>query len=343
MILHRFKLASVLAAAALAPSAHAFNIVVDYTYDTADYFSNLTAKAALEAAASDLSSVLTNTLGAVGSDVFTGTNGSTSATFNWKLTITHPTTGVATDINTFSFAADEYRIYVGARLLSGATLGQGGPAGAGISLSGGGFESEWIGAMAAAESASNTALLRGSGAVIDGFSGGATLGGTTANYNLSYGVLAGNLWFDTDSDWHFDHTTPVASGKSDFYSVALHEIIHSLGVGGSVSWNASHSGTTWLGSEAIAENGTGVGLLNSGEDHLASGTISSTYIDAESQEVVMSPTITTGTRKYLTDLDLAVLRDLGFETASVPEPASAAVFGALAALAFGATRRRRRS
>ena len=331
-------------ALAFAPSARAFTIVVDYTYDTNDYFANTTAKAALEAAAADLSAVLTNTLGAVPSDIFTGTNGDTTATFNWNLAITHPTNGSTVTFNSFALAANEYRVFVGAQLLSGATLGQGGPGSAGFSLNGSGFSSEWVGAMAAAESASNAALSRGSGAVIGSFSGGATLGDTTANYNLQHGLTYGNLWFDTDADWHFDHTTAVGAGKSDFYSVALHEIIHSLGAGGSVSWTANHSGTTWLGAEAVAENGTGVGLLNPSQDHLASGTISATALGGANQEVVMSPTITTGTRKCLTELDLAMLRDLGFETASpVPEPASAAALAALAALAFGATRRRRRS
>ena len=340
----RFNLASAtLAAAVLAPSAQAVDIILDYTYDTNGYFANATAKAALEAAASDLSLLLTNSLGAVSSDVFTGTHGSTSATLDWKLTITHPTTGVATDINTFSFAANEYRVYVGAQLLSGATLGQGGSASFGVNVGGSGFESEWIAAAAAAEAASNLALSRGAGPVIGTLSGGVPFGSTTANFSLPVGLTVGNLWFDTDSDWHFDHTTAVGVGKSDFYTVALHELIHTLGVGGSQSWNANRSGSTWLGAEGIAEKGgDGLGFLNPAGNHIASGTISSTYFGEVTQEVVMDPDLLVGTRKYLTDLDLAVLRDLGFETASpVPEPASAAAVGALAALAFGAARRRR--
>jgi hypothetical protein len=338
----RFKLASSLAAVALAPSVHAFDIVLDYTYDTGGYFANTTAKAALEAAASDLSSVLTNSLGAVSSDVFNGVNGSTTATLDWRLTITHPTTGVATNLGTFNFAANEYRVYVGARLLSGATLGQGGPAGAGADVGGFGSESEWIGAAAAVEAASNAALSRGSGPVIGTLSGGVTFGSTTANFTLPFGLTVGNLWFDTDSDWHFDHTTAVAGGKIDFYTVALHELIHTLGVGGSQSWNENRSGSTWLGTEGVAEKGSGTGFLNDAGNHLAPGTISSTFFGNDAQEVVMDPDLTAGSRKYLTALDLAVLRDLGFETASpVPEPASAAAFGALAALAFGVTRRRR--
>lgn len=332
-----------LAFAALAPAAQAFNIVIDYSYDTGNYFSNATAKAALEAAASDLSSALTNSLGAVSSDTFTGTNGDTTAEFDWKLTFTNPTTGATEQLETFSFGADEYRVFVGARLLGGSTLGQGGAGGAGISLTGGGFEEEWIGAMAAAESASNAAMLRGSGPQIGHFTGSADLGGTTANYDLRFGLTVGNLWFDTDANWHFDHTTAVAPGASDFYSVALHELIHSLGVGASDSWNANKSGTTWLGAEGIAEKGTGVGFLNPAGDHLASGTISSTVLDGTSQEVVMDPEITTGTRKLLTDLDLAVLRDMGFETSAIPEPAASAALAGAGLLAFACARRRRRA
>jgi hypothetical protein len=36
-----------------------------------------------------------------------------------------------------------------------------------------------------------------------------------------------------DSYWHYDHTSPVAAGQNDFYSVALHELLHSIGFGSS--------------------------------------------------------------------------------------------------------------
>ncbi len=342
MIVSRRALAALLVLPALAPSARALEIVLDYTYDTGNFFGNATAKAALEAAASDLSHVLTNTLGAVSSDVYSGTNGSTTSTLDWSVSFTNPSTGGTITLNSFSFAANQYRVYVGARVLDGALLGQGGPAGVGVSFGGSGFASEWVGAAAAAEAASNAALLRGSGPTISRLTQTVTLG-TSANFDLRVGLTVGNLWFDSDSAWHFDHTTAVDSGKSDLYSVALHELMHTLGVGGSYSWTSQVSGTTWLGAQGVAENGTGSGLIDSGGAHLASGTVSSTAIGGLNQEPVMSPTLTVGTRKYLTELDLAVMRDLGFETSAIPEPASAAALGALAALALGATRRRRRS
>ena len=36
---------------------------------------------------------------------------------------------------------------------------------------------------------------------------------------------------DMDDYWHFDHTLDPASGKNDFYSVAVHEILHTMGFG----------------------------------------------------------------------------------------------------------------
>ena len=65
--------------------------------------------------------------------------------------------------------------------------------------------------------------------------------------------------------------------------------------------------------------------------------MSTTLEGGLSQEVVMDPEITTGTRKYLTELDLAILRDLGYET--IPEPSSSLLL--LLSLAFPFSRRRR--
>lgn len=123
----------------------------------------------------------------------------------------------------------------------------------------------------------------------------------------------GNLWFDNDSNndtvtdtdpqldayWHFDYSTPVAAGKSDFYSVALHEMLHVLGFGIGQSWNSNVSGTTWLGSEVSTLMGTGTGMVDGGGAHVASGVTSPRLSDGILQETVMSPSIVVGTRKTL--------------------------------------------
>jgi len=48
--------------------------------------------------------------------------------------------------------------------------------------------------------------------------------------------------------------------------------------------------------------------------HIASNVMSTRISDGLPQEVVLDPTVTNGTRKELTLLDLAFLRDIGYET-----------------------------
>lgn len=316
------KIASFAAIFALVSSAHAVVLVVDYTYDSGNFFNtNLTAKAALEAAAQDISNAITSSLGPVTTDVYASTNGSTTATFNWNVSFTNPTSGTTENLATFNAAANEITLFAGVRALSGSTLGVGGPSGAGFSLNGSGQESEWIGAVGAAESLSNAAMLRGGGPVMGTLDGSSTFGATTANYSLGYGALFGSLSMDSDSVWHYDHTTAVGGGENDFYSVALHEMLHAIGIGTSDTWESKTSGTNWTGTNVINLMGSGTGLIDAGGAHIANGTMSTRISDGLAQEAVMDPTITVGTRKSLTELDLAFLRDLGYTTVSaVPEP-----------------------
>jgi len=204
-------------------------------------------------------------------------------------------------------------------------------------------------AMNNAEAASNAALTRGAGPLFGTFTGPEAGG-----YSVSYGALAGSLWFDNNTDntggidseatldsfWHFELSTPIEPTQNDFYSVALHEMLHAIGVGTSDTWNSKRSGTTWLGGEAKALNGgSGTNLLFSDGAHLRSGLLSPRLSDGVMQEVVMDPTLTTGTRKYLTQMDLAFLRDLGYTT--VPEPSAAALLASALLVLTG--RRKNRS
>jgi hypothetical protein len=310
-------------------TVRAITIQLDYSLDTTGFFTNNpTAKAALEAAAGDISAAILPSLGAVSTDVFVGTNGASTVTIDWGLSFEHPATGVAQTLSSFSFPADAVRIYVGARNLSGNTLGQGGPGGASFGIETSTFPGQLAGALTAAQNLSNATMLRGRGPVIGSFQG--TVGG--APYDLGYGAMVGNLWFDSDTNndgftdtsaqlnaaWHFNHTTTPAAGKDDFYSVALHELLHAIGFGVSDTWDSLVSGNNWLGAAAIAQAGSGIGLVSPG--HVASGVMSVRLSDGLPQEVVMDPTLTQGTRKSLTQLDLAFLRDLGYIT--VPEPRS---------------------
>jgi hypothetical protein len=323
-----------------AAQAGAANIVLDYTHDTF-FGSNAVAKAALEKAALDVSNVLTTSLGAT-TDTSTGSFGETSASFNFRYTYTNPTTGSSTILNSTALPADEVRIFVGARTLGGSTLGEGGPAAPGFQFSGSGFSDEWVAAVDNASAAANANVGRGDGPVIGTIAGSSSLGGTNASFSVSFGAAFGNLWFDDDTNWHFDHTTAVGAGKADLYSVALHEILHSIGFSSADSFEDRRAAdiNDWTGPAVLALLGTGDEVLTS-DGHIAEGMLSRRLFDLAGQEAAMDPTITLGTRKFITELDLAFLQDMGWDVVAIPEPSSVVLLAGAPLLLLG--RRRRRS
>jgi hypothetical protein len=350
------KRALLLVAVTWVHCANALNIQLDYSLDSTGFFAgNATAMAAVNAAALDLGNAILPSLGAVTTDMYSGTNGSTTATLDWGLTFTNPSTGAVVTLNTFAFAANTVRFYVGMTPLTGPTLGQGSPGASTIMLgSPGVIESQWVGAVAAAQASSNASMPRGGGPIINSLSGSATVGVTTANYTVTRGSMVGSLSFDNDTDnngiaddattlanfWQYDSTTAVAAGKNDMYSVALHELMHALGFSSSVTWDTLHAGTTWTGANVISLTGTGTNMLAGDQAHIVDGFMSTRVSDGVAQEAAMDPSLTAGTRKYLTAVDAAFLRDLGYQ--AVPEPGSAMLL-VIGTGMFGARRCRHRS
>ena len=316
------------------PPARAITLVIDYSYDGGYFAANSAARTALEKAASDLSAAILPTLSAVSSSAFTGTFGSpppSEVTFEWSYAFENPS-NPAVDITIPSIvqAADHFTIYAGARDLAGSTLGEGGPVGFDLSISSLSVPEELAGAVAAAQVASNAALRRGAGPVTTTLTGDFS----GVGYSLQVGALAGVMSFDTNANWHFDLNTLPAAGTSDFYSVALHEMVHALGFGASTTWESLRAGTNWTGSNVGALT-SGINLVTA-NGHIAEGAMSFT-LSGQPQEVLMDPTLTQGTRKTLTQLDLAFLEDLGYNV--VPEPAPVALLG-LGLLALWFRRRR---
>jgi hypothetical protein len=289
---------------ALLHPAGAVTIAFDYTYDTGAFFSgtNSSRRTLLDTAAAVFTSRIDDSL----------TSLTPAGSNSWSAQFYNPATGLVETVVNPTIALDTVLVYVGARNLGGSTLGEGGPGGWSASGS-----QSWFNALQA----------RGQS--------GALLSTPT-----DFGPWGGSLAFDLDTTWYFDSdpaTVESFTGKSDFYSVAVHELGHLLGLGTADSWDTWVSGTTFTGAASrLAHSGTNV-ALSTDLAHWANGTMSTVYGTATAQETAMDPSITVGTRKYFTNLDFAGLTDVGWEI--VPEPHSALLF--VPALVLILLRRRR--
>lgn len=286
--------------------ACAVNIVLDYTYDSTNFFgagnpsgaaAGAQANAALQAVASFYSGILTDTLSPISkpanldSAMFNGV-----AFWDWSMTFPNPSTGANVTLNNQSIAADEFRVYVGARNIGGSTLGIGGPGGAGWSSNnnGGGFSAAEINQINITTAAFSAAV-------------------TDRSETSGFAAWGGALSFDSvGTTWHYNHTTSPASATNDFYSVAIHEMGHALGIGASTEWQNLATGATFAGLAATAAFGGVSPPLNPARDHWQSGTSSVVLGTAVAQEAAMDPEITQGTRKRLTSLDAGALTDIGW-------------------------------
>ncbi len=299
---------AVLLLAACASRAAAINVVIDYTYASNTFFPvGGQARAAIQAAASFYSGMLTDTLAAVATPPdYIGANGSRAY---WGSTIgfDHPTNaGGEVSVANIMLAADEYRIYVGSMDLTGNNIGVGGPggeAGWSVNSTGPGFTSSEISQI---------------NQITNNFVDALRKRGETSGFASWGGVIT----FDSaETSWHFNHNTPPAAGTNDFYSVALHEMAHALGFGSSNQWDNFAGGSLFAGPAAIAKYGSPPPLGSPNEqgkrDHWASDTMSKIFGTNTPQETAMDPDITVATRKRFTSLDAAALIDIGW---SLSEP-----------------------
>jgi hypothetical protein len=304
--LKRSGLAAFALALVIARPTSAINIDFDYDYDTTSFFgvgnpsgaaAGAQARAALEAVGSFYSSILTDSFSSIqtppnfSSEQFNGV-----AFFNWSLDFSHPSTGGDLSLQNEIIPANEYRIYAGAREL-GSTLGIGGPGGYGLSSNnnGGGFTQNEINEIEAIYDAFEDDVVR-------------------REETSGFARWGGAITFDRfGTNWHYDHTTPPTGGKSDFFSVAVHELGHALGLGASEEWSSLVAAGKFVGPVATSAYGSNPPVSGG---HWASGTMSRIYGTNTPQEAAMDPEITVGMRKRLTALDAAALDDIGWDVAA---------------------------
>jgi hypothetical protein len=228
-----------------------------------------------------------------------------------------------------SIAANTIKVYVGGRNLSNLGYGETG----GFSWNG-----SWNFGLAATTRASQTGA------------------------NLHVLPWGGSIAFDsTGTNWYFDSNTSLTPGEIggtnyDFFSLAVHELVHVLGFGNTspapgtfnsntfTNWSSFVSASKFTGPTADAlVAGTGVPLAVSDSSHWYDPTSSLNFLTGEVQEAAMDPTLIIGTRKYLTSLDAAALTDLGFTVSAtaIPEPADYGLMAASAILVGMLVMRRR--
>ena len=142
--------------------------------------------------------------------------------------------------------------------------------------------------------------------------------------------FSGTISFSDAADWSFAIDAPVP-GRSDFLSTAVHELGHVLGIATAPSYNVLRGPDGFEGPNALAVNG-GQPIPLTTDGHVADG--------FRGGVVLMDPTNTRGTRKEPTEVDLAILADIGYEIAGfekvgtpfeIATPGPETIFGSIVA------------
>ncbi len=307
------SLAAVFLAVGASP-ARAVDIVFDYSYDSSGFFSS-DKRVVLDQVAQVFSRNLNDTLNAItpfGDNVLDVRLFDPQNPSNLLL------------MSDFSVPADTVRIFVGSKSLGALTLGMGGPGSIVASGSSGFIEN---------------AISRGEPGALD-------------EPPSDFAPWGGTITFSTDTSWYFDSdvsTVEGLSGKFDFYTVAMHETAHVLGVGTSDTWFARVDTVQHTFSGTLTRSLEGGVPVKLQSDNAHFSTTVRGLANGVEQMPLLAPTITAGARKYMTDLDWAALHDIGWEVASlnatipspVPEPATWAMMIGGALLVGSAARRRR--
>ena len=299
----------------------AIEIVVDYTYDTQNFFRDPVRREAIEAAAARYSRIITSTL----------LESTPAAGDVWRIGFEHPGTGEPYQLSTAgnalsdpiapSVAADEYgfdglaedelRLFVGGRQL--ASAGKGGTA-----------------------TGTNFTDL------FDDLEGPLRRGVISNTPDDTVGDLpawGGAVTFDIDRNWHFDLDTASSGFEVDFYSIALHEIGHVLGM--STTWNQwqQHVTGNYYTGPAVLETYneehntslTRLNLVSNIDPHWVDSTYTSAIfapgdpvmvgtINGRMQDLLLDPVTNFDNqirRLELTRVDVAALQDVGW---SVVDP-----------------------
>ncbi len=148
----------------------------------------------------------------------------------------------------------------------------------------------------------------------------------TRNSTTNYDSIGGSITVNTSFSWYDDtdlttSADATASGSFDFYSVMAHEIGHLMGFSNIwEAWKANKSGNLWQGAFGkAAYNNQPVPIDPSSQSHF--GTLNASHINCGCHPS-MSVAIPTNTRRGVSELDFALLKDIGYSVSASPQGAN---------------------
>lgn len=146
----------------------------------------------------------------------------------------------------------------------------------------------------------------------------------------AYKPFGGFITFDLTTKWYSGLSAKIPSDQFDLYTVALHELGHTLGIGlfgTALAWdtNVDSNTVSYIGKRGTSIFGGSIPLTDDFV-HFAPDTVFDDML------LVMTPAITAGTRREWTAPEFGVLEDIGYVVIPEPRITAAIVVGTLALL-----------
>ena len=300
-------LATVAATTVLSP---AFDIQLDYSLDSSGFFNEPERRAALREVADFLQDILVDEFAEVDASKFTDVAGT-----NWQYSINDPITNA--ELRTFTntvVPANTVIIYAFGTDLGPPATSSAGRGGAP------GFN------------------FFGSQAWFDRVRGRGEIGATAGNPNIrtDHAPKVGFVTFNTQRQFNFDLTENKE--HLEFGPLAMHELLHALGVGTSPPWRNLAATGVFLGKNAVQEFGGPVPLDRNGIHWREDGdcVVGNTGFNAANPNNILSTTFGSFGQRHgvdqiammdpnfcdnrshmpvITALDIAALQDIGYRVA----------------------------